>query len=59
MREHPVTLKCIKCPGNNVKIFKLGQFAGKNSHIRSSETTRETSSAVRHQMNENIVRTIW
>jgi hypothetical protein len=44
MREHPVTLKCIKSLTFIGKIFKLGQFAGKNYHIRSSETTRETSS---------------
>jgi hypothetical protein len=43
MREHPVTLKSTTQSGLG-KIFKLGQFAGKNTHIRSSETTREASS---------------
>jgi hypothetical protein len=44
MREHPITLKSTKGLTFIGKIFKLGQFAGKNYHIRSSETTREASS---------------
>jgi len=41
MREHPLILKSIKDLIFIGKIFKLGQSAGKNYHICSSETIRD------------------